>query len=348
MQHEWQHGRLGQAAIQGYATIAQNARQGVARLLHAEEHEIALTANTGEGLNTISHGLNWREGDEIITTNHEHISALGPLYQIRDRYGARLKFADQGPQAQRPVLEAIQDLVTERTRLIVLSHVTWTTGTVLDIQSVARMGRERHIPVLIDGAQSAGAIPIDVKELEADFYAIPMQKWLCGPGGTGALYVNQDAMHYVAPTYVGYMSVVHEEDEEWQLHRNAQRFEAGGRLTAVLAGQAAVLNWLEHTVGYEWLLARISQLHSYAYHALQAIPGLTLLTPQPGASGLIAFTLAGIDDSEVVKQLQERYNIYIRNIPPTHALRVSTGFYNTEEEIDTLARALREIQSSMR
>jgi L-cysteine/cystine lyase len=346
MQQEWQYGRLGKAAFQSYADIVQSARQGVAHLLHADEHEIALTANTGEGLNIISHGINWHAGDEIITTNHEHISALGPLYQIRDRYGVTLKIADLGPQAQRPVSEAIQALVTERTRLIVLSHVTWTTGAVLDIQPVARMGQERRIPVLIDGAQSAGAIPIDVKALEVDFYAIPMQKWLCGPGGTGALYVSQEAMHHVAPTYVGYMSVVHEGDEEWQLHRNAQRFELGGRLTAALAGQSAALHWLENTVGYEWLFGRISQLHSYTYQTLQAIPGLTLLTPQPGASGLIALTLAGIDDSEAVKQLQERYNIYIRNIPPTHALRISTGFYNTEEEIDTLAQALRE-QSSV-
>lgn len=348
MQREWQHGRLGKAAFESYAAIAQSARQGVAQLLHAEEQEIALTANTGEGLNIISHGINWREGDEIITTNHEHISALGPLYQIRDRYSAILKIADLGPQAQRPVLEAIQELVTERTRLIVLSHVTWTTGTVLDIKPVARMARKRNIPVLIDGAQSAGAIAVDVKELEADFYAIPMQKWLCGPGGTGALYVSQAALHYIAPTYVGYMSIVHEGDEEWSLHRNAQRFEIGGRLTAALAGQSAVLDWLEHSVGYEWLLGRISQLHSYTYQALQTIPGLTILTPESGASGLIALTLADMDDSEVVKQLQERYNIYIRNIPPTHALRISTGFYNTEEEIDTLAQALREIQSSVR
>jgi L-cysteine/cystine lyase len=348
MQQEWQNGRIGKESFQNYAALAQSARQGVAHLLHAEEHEIALTANTGEGMNIISHGINWDEGDEIITTNHEHISALGPLYQIRDRYGVTLKIADLGPQAQRPALEAIQDLVTERTRLIVLSHVTWTTGAVLDVKSVTRMGRERSIPVLIDGAQSAGAIPIDVKALEVDFYAIPMQKWLCGPGGTGALYVNQDVLHYVAPTYVGYMSVVHEVDVEWLFHQNAQRFEAGGRLTAALAGQAAVLNWLEHTVGYEWLLGRISQLNSYACQTLQAISGLTLLTPQPGASGLISLTLTNMDDSEVVKQLQEKYNIYIRNIPPTHALRISTGFYNTEEEIDTLVQALREIQSSVR
>src|SRR5260370_21135606 len=106
------------------------------------------------------------------------------------------------------------------TSLNSLSYVTWTTGTRLDIASVGRMGRERGIPVLIDGAQSAGAIPIDVKALDVDFYAIPMQKWLCGPDGTGALYVRQAALRYVSPTYVGYWSVKHEEGVEWQLNEN--------------------------------------------------------------------------------------------------------------------------------
>lgn len=342
IEDEWQHGRLGSAAFEGIINSSQQARQHVARLLNAEESEIALTDNTGEGLNIISHGLNWHEGDEVITTNHEHISALAPLYQLRDRFGIVIRFADLGPKADRPVLEAVQELVGERTRLIVLSHVTWTTGAVLDILTVARMGRARNIPVLIDGAQSAGAIPIDVKVLEVDFYAIPMQKWLCGPDGTGALYVSQQAHRYVNSTYVGYWSIKHEEGVEWLLHDTAQRFEVGGRQTAAIAGQCAVLNWLENEVGYPWLFERISHLHAYAYQALQSVPGLTMLTPRPGASGLIAFKLEGLDDHEVVQQLQERYNIYTRNIPSTHALRVSTGFYNTEEEIDTLLKALTE------
>ncbi len=191
-QEEWYEGRLGAKAFEKISAVYSNARSGVARLLNADIQEIALTDNTGEGMNAISYGLNWQAGDEVITTNHEHISALAPLYQIRDRYGVVIRVADLGPQADGSVLAAISELVTPRTRLIVLSHVVWTTGAVLDIRSVSRMGRERGIPVLIDGAQSAGAIPIDVKALEVDFYAIPMQKWLCGPDGTGALYVSRE------------------------------------------------------------------------------------------------------------------------------------------------------------
>ena len=341
-QAEWQTGRLGTEAFERMAAIYTDARERVARLLNASTDEIALTDSTGSGMNIISYGFNWQEGDEVITTNHEHLSALAPLYQSRDRYGIIVRKADLGPRAERSVLEAVSELVTERTRLISISHVTWTTGARLDIKAVARFGRERGIPVLIDGAQSAGAIPLDVKELEVDFYAIPMQKWLCGPDGTGALYVRRESMHYVAPTYVGYWSIKHEEGIEWELKENAQRFELGGRHTASLAGQSAVLDWLEQFVGYPWMFERISTLHAYAYTALQKVPGLTMLTPEPGVSGLLAFTLEGRDDAALVKELADKYTIAVRNIPSTHALRVSTGFYNTEEEIDTLVRALSE------
>ena len=288
----------------------------------------------------MSYGINWHEGDEVVTTNHEHISALAPLYQLRDRYGIIISFADLGPKADRSALEAIQPLVTSRTRMIVLSHVTWTTGAVLDVAEVTRFGREHGIPVAIDGAQSAGDIPIDVKALDVDFYAIPMQKWLCGPDGTGALYVNSKSQHYIAPTYVGYWSVKHEEGVEWQLEDFAQRFELGGRQTAALAGQATVLTWMEESVGYEWLFERIKSLSAYAYNAFKHIPNIGMLTPYVGTSGLIGFTLGELDVTEVVQKLHDEHNIYIRNIPSTHSLRVSTGFYNTEEEIDTLVQAL--------
>jgi L-cysteine/cystine lyase len=343
IQFELQNGRLGAAAFEVMGKIYDNARSSSARLLNASVDEIALTDNTGEGLNIISHGFKWHEGDEVITTNHEHISLLAPLFQLRDRYGIVIRFADVGPTAERPVLKAIADLVTPRTRLISISHVTWTTGAVLNVNEVAYMGREWGIPVLIDGAQSAGAIPVDVKALGVDFYAIPMQKWLCGPDGTGALYVRREALDYVSPTYVGYWSVKHEEGIEWELLESAQRFELGGRQTAALAGQAAVLNWLEETVGYKWLFERIASLSRYTYNALKALPGLTLLTPRPGESGLVAFKLGERDVSEVINYLHDKHNIYIRSIPTTNSLRVSTGFYNTEEEIDKLVEALLEL-----
>ncbi len=346
LQFEHTHGRIGTEAWATMSAIYENARGSVARLLNADASEIALTDSTGEGMNIITYGINWREGDEVITTNHEHISALAPLYQIGERYGVVLRIADLGPRAEVLARKAIAEQMTPRTRLIVLSHVTWTTGAVLNVSEVAALGRDAGIPVLIDGAQSAGAIPVDVKALGVDFYAIPMQKWLCGPDGRGALYVSHEALHQVSPTYVGYFSTKHEDDVEWALVDGAQRFELGGRQTPSLAGQCAVLKWLEETVGYQWLFEHIASLHRYAYYKLQDVPGVTMLTPKPGTSGLIAFKLEGQDTAAVVKRLSEQYNILIRNIPTMDSLRISTGFYNTEEEIDTLVRALKEMQGS--
>ena len=343
LQTELQNGRLGAKAFEGMFAIYTGTRQKVARFLNASEDEITLTDNTGEGMNIVSYGLNWQEGDEVITTNHEHISALAPLYQLRDRYGIVIRVADLGLQADRPAVEAIEDLITPKTRLISMSHVTWTTGAVLDVQGVARVAHKHDILVLVDGAQSAGAISIDVKKLEVDFYAMPMQKWMCGPDGTGALYVSNNALSKIHSTYVGYWSVKHEEGIEWELNANAQRFELGGRQTAALNGQSAALSWLEEVVGYEWMFERISQLNNYAYQQLKQVPGLTLLTPQPGASGILSFTNEGKNDKEIVTTLFEQHKILIRNIPETHALRVSTGFYNTEEEIDTLVEALKKM-----
>jgi L-cysteine/cystine lyase len=343
LQTELENGRLGKKAFEGMAEIYVGARQNVARFLHAEESEITLTDNTGEGMNIVSYGLNWQKGDEVITTNHEHISALAPLYQLRDRYGIVIRVADLGTRADRPAQEAIQELITPQTRLISLSHVTWTTGAVIDVQAVAKIAHEKNILVLVDGAQSAGAIAIDVKKLGVDFYAMPMQKWLCGPDGTGALYVSNEALSKIHSTYVGYWSIKHEEGIEWQLNDTAQRFELGGRQTAALCGQRAVLSWMEEVVGYEWMFEHISQLNSYAYEKLQQIPGITILTPKAGGSGIIAFILEGKDDKEAVTYLSDQHNIHIRNIPETHALRLSTGFYNTEEEVDTLIQALKEM-----
>src|SRR5438445_7076184 len=232
LQDEYIHGRLGMATWDAIRAIHSNARSRVAYLLNADESEIALTGNTGEGMNIISYGINWQPGDEVITTNHEHYNALGPLYQIRDRYGVTIRFADLGSNGERPIIDAIADLMTPRTRLISISHVLWTTGAALNIGEVCQLGREVGVPVLIDGAQAAGAIPIDVKALGVDFYAIPMQKWLCGPDGTAALYASRDGWNYVKPTYVGYFSTKHEEGVEWALVDSAQRFEGVTRQTA--------------------------------------------------------------------------------------------------------------------
>lgn len=341
MQRDWQQGRLRAETFHNLFETYNAARSSVARLIGAHADEIVLTDNTGEGINIACYGFNWQAGDEVITTNHEHISGLAPLYQIRDRYGIQIRTADLGTSANRSLVEAIEPLITPRTRLITISHVTWTTGTVLDIHAAGQLAHAHGIPILIDGAQSAGNIPLNMQELDVDFYAIPMQKWLCGPDGTGALYVRQQSRHLITSTYVGYFSVDFEAKEDWKLQASARAFEAGGRQTAAIAAQHAVLQWLEEFVGHSWLFERITTLNTYAFNVLKDIPGLTIVTPEPGKSGLLAFSLEGHNTGDIVKKLAEQ-DILIRDIPGG-LIRISTGFYNSEEDIDALAAALRKI-----
>jgi L-cysteine/cystine lyase len=328
------------AAYEAMATVYAEARSSLARLLHAESEEIALTENTGEGLNIICYGFNWQPGDEIILTSHEHISLLALLDQVRARYGVVLRVADLAT-GDLPAEKVIGDLITSRTRLIVLSHVSFMTGAVLNVRAVSDLAHQSNIPVLADGAQAVGVIPVDVKALDVDFYTFPMQKWLCGPDGTAALYVRRASLDLIQPTYVGWY-VLQFAGMQWRFHDSAQRFELGGRQTAAVAGQIAILRWLEETVTYPWIFERIATLNRAVYSALKDIPGLTVLTPRPGSSGLLTFSLAGTDEGELVHWLQSERDIFVRAIHEHGAVRVSTGFYNTEEEIDSLAQALRQ------
>lgn len=342
MQKECFEGRLGMSTYEAMGKLYAEARSAVARLLHADADEIALTGNTGEGLNIVCQGLEWQAGDEVIITDHEHISLLVLLYYIRDRYGVVIRVAELGPGLEKPAEEAIAALITPRTRLIVLSHISFMTGAVPNIQAVTELAHRQNVLVLVDGAQAAGVIPIDVRELGADFYAFPMQKWLCGPDGTGALYIRRDLIEKLHMSYVGgWFSLTYTGLQSWIFQKSAQRFELGGRQTAGVAGQIAALRWLEETATYQWIFERIAFLNRYVYEAIKDIGGIHIHTPQPGASGLLTFSLDGYKVGPIVPWLQQEQDIYVRAIFEHNALRVSTGFYNTEQEIDHLARALR-------
>jgi L-cysteine/cystine lyase len=349
LQKECVEGRPGMATYATMGVLYEQGRAHLARLLHASPDEIALTGNTGEGMNIVCQGLKWQPGDEIIVTNHEHVSVMILLHYLCARYGITLRVADLGPDAERPVVEAMNGLLNTRTRLIVLSHVCYTTGAVLDVRAVTSMAHQFEVPVLVDGAQSAGMIPIDVKELDADFYAIPMQKWLCGPDGTGALYVKHEWLERVQLSYVGgWFSLQPKQTGEWGWQNAARRFELGGRHTAAVAGQVACLHWLENVATYRWIFERTIQLQGYASSVLKTVPGVTVLTAHPGTSGLLSITFDDADVVAIESWLLREHDVAVRGLPECHALRISTGFYNLEQEIDHLAQAIHDWQQHVR
>ena len=179
----WREVDLGRASPSGlpdYAPMVQDTRQRLATLIGADVAEVALTDSTTHGINAIVWGLPWQSEDEVLTSTVEHPGIVAPLHHLARRTGVSLRTV---------VPDAIACSVTDHTRLVAVSHVSFSTGARLPIEEIAYAAHQQGALLLVDGAQAVGAVPVDVHALDVDAYAFPGQKWLCGPEGIGALYV---------------------------------------------------------------------------------------------------------------------------------------------------------------
>lgn len=337
-QEELLVGRVGAGAWDSLRATSAAARSDLGRLVGAQPGEIALTHHTTEGMNIVTWGLDWRPGDRVVTTSLEHGGGLLPLYQLHRRFGVAVDFAAIGRGGADQTLEAIGHQLERPARLLVLSHVTYGTGAVLPLAEITVMAHERGVLVAVDGAQSVGAIPVDVAALGVDFYAFPGQKWLCGPEGTGGLYVRRDHLDDLAGTFVGFSSVDHDryradDPESLAFVEGAARYEVGSLYRPGIAGLAEAARW---HLGVGARLDATGRIHTLAAHALTAVAegaGADLLTPALSHAGLVCFTVPGIDPTACVAYLADR-GVAVRSIPENGALRLSCGFFNTTEEVD--------------
>jgi L-cysteine/cystine lyase len=335
----------GRAELSGFKHLAETMaelRAAFAHLVKANPSEIALTHHTTGGINIVAHGLNWQPGDEVVTTTSEHEGGLLPAYVLRQRHGVDVKIIDITPDN---VIAELEAAITPRTRLLLISHVLWNTGARLPLQNIVTMAHQHNVLVLVDAAQSAGSIPLDLPATGVDFYAFTGQKWLCGPEGIGALYVRQDRLSLVSPIFVGFSTL--ENIDGYDLSGNflpardsARRFEVGTIYRPGIYGMLANLKWLDETVGWDWIHQRIEHLAEYARNTLRKLPGTTILTPPGGQAGLVTFNVAELDPTKTMLKLSND-GIIVRFIRHPYALRISTGFYNSEEDIDRLVTALR-------
>ncbi len=342
----------GRADMTGFARLKETKaalRRAFADLTGATPAEIALTHHTTEGMNIVAHGLNFQPGDEVITTTLEHEGGLLPLYVLKQRRGITIKTVDLMDTADDgEIVHRLETAISPRTRLILFSHVAWNTGQRLPLAEISAMARRHNVLTLVDAAQSVGAIPLDLPASGVDFYAMPGQKWLCGIEGTGALYIRRERLGMLSPTFIGYASLedssMFDYDGAFMLAAGARRFEVGTVDRPGMHAMLANLRWLADDIGWEWIFERISAMATQTFNALNSLSGVTVITPKAGQSGLVTFNLPGYDPARAMTKLLQQ-NIIIRFLPYPYALRVSTGFYNTEADIDRLLGALEDILS---
>jgi L-cysteine/cystine lyase len=313
-----------------------------ATIFGADADEIALTHSATEGLATALMGMTWSPGDEVITTFEEHPGLMLPLALLARRFGVISRYADIGDGSS-GVVEAISNRISSRTRVIAVSHVLWSTGAVLPLREISELARRHQLMVVVDGAQSAGQVPVDLHTLGVDAYAMAGQKWLCGPEATGLLYVRRDRFADIAPTYARYGQF--EPSGYFIPAPGAARFEIGEFYSPAIAAQEAALRWLRDEVGFDWAYERIARLGADFRRWLVGIAGVTVITPSEPMAGLVNFIIAGLGPQEVTAQIYERgYTIrYVEIAPCTVSARASVGWWNTDEEVSGLATAIADL-----
>jgi L-cysteine/cystine lyase len=307
-----EHGRSGMPYIEELLRLREQVRAGLAEVAGASAEQIALTDSTTRGCQIVVAGLDLATRDEVVTTDEEHFGLLGPLHAS----GARVVLT---PADEDSILAA----VTAQTRLIAVSHVLWTTGRKLDIERLAEAG----VPVLVDGAQAAGALPPDLAG--ADYYTISAQKWLCAAEPTGALYVREpEQLPVAAPSY--FAMTEHEADGSYTAREGARRFDSGWISGPILSGLIASL-----ACHPEWRYERAGEMAARCRELLE--PLVEVVTP-PGHSTLVAFRPSG-DPGELVRSLDER-GVIVRDIPGHDTVRASCGWWTNEDDLERLADGL--------
>ena len=319
------------------------ARAAVAAVLGGDLDEVAITHATTDGMNLGTWSVDWKGGGRAVTTCHEHAGGVGPLYMVCDRFGVDLGFAEfAGDASDDEILDQFDRLITPGTKLVSISHVLWTTGLVMPVARIAELAHARGALVLVDGAQAAGAIPVNVRDLGVDMYAVPAQKWLLGPEGLGALWMKRELISTVESSFAGHFTFEsHDSRGNRVVRTDGRRFQVTNYHRPSVLGMARAIGWLTMYVGLEFVHRRGAEMAHRAADLLAAIDGVSLLTPRDRMAGLITFQIAGWEPQAALDELQARTFCIARTLPLVNALRISVGFWTTEDEIDRFVEGVR-------
>jgi len=320
------------------------ARETVARFFGVDREEVVLTTDTTQGMNVVLAGLELKEGDEVIVSDLEHYVGRVPWRYMADRKGLRIVVVEgRGGNLQ---LEDVEGAITPRTRVISLSHVSFLTGARLPIEEVGALARRKGIFLLVDGAQSAGVLNLNLRDLGCDAFAFPGYKWCLGPEGSAGFFLSRRAWDKVSPMTLALGGTTDFTlDGDYRLEVGAGRFAPSTPGLLENLGLAYSLQLLLD-IGLERVEAQARMLTERCIAGLAGISGVHPLTPASFGerAGLVSFQLAGLqaaDYARLVDELRNEWGVHLRAIRHLPALRASFHIYNDEEDVDRLLSAVR-------
>lgn len=332
--------RDGVAAEYPFSDDAETVRGMLAEMIGGQPEGIAFTRNATDGINLVLSGLEWDEGDVILTSDEEHEAILHPLLYLQASRGVVIRRVSCSPD-EAGMLRRLDSQWSHRVRLVAISHVTCETGTLLPVAAICRWAAERQTYSLVDIAQSLGAVPVHAPSIGCDFLAGNGHKWLHGPKGTGFLYATPDRLVRLVPRHVGAGSLQHAsfdtaEAVPWP---TGQRFEYGTRSWALAAGWKESILWLKN-IGQDAVYRHIAAMAHKLRSALQMVAPVTVLTPDDGHAGLVSFSVAGWDAGDLCARLRTDFNIVVRHVPRWNAVRVSAAHFTSNHDVARLQTAM--------
>ena len=327
------------------------ARSKVRKLINAKEDaEIIFTRGTTEGINLVAQTFGVQhvgEGDEVIISNMEHHSNVVPWQILCDQIGAHLRVVPINDDGEL-LMDEYEKLLSPRTKLVSIVHLSNALGTINPVKDIVAIAHQHDVPVLLDGAQSAPHLPVDVQDLDCDFYAFSGHK-LYGPTGIGILYGKREVLESMSVYQTGGEQIKSVTFEKTIYNDLPYKFEAGTPNIAGAIGLGAAIDYV-NAIGLDRAEDYESELLQYGTEQLQAIEGLKLIGTAQHKSGVLSFLLEGIHPHDIGTVLDTQ-GVAIRTghhctqplmqrfqIPAT--ARASLAFYNTKAEIDALVEGI--------
>jgi cysteine desulfurase/selenocysteine lyase len=351
--HEYSNVHRGLHYLSNLATDNYESVRGtIAKFLNvADEDEIVFTSGTTEGINLVAYGWampTFQPGDEIILSVMEHHANIVPWHFLRERQGVVIKWVDVDANGALDP-QAVLDAITPKTRLIAVTHVSNVLGTVVDVKAITTGAHAKGVPVLVDGSQAAVHMPVDVQDIDCDFYAITGHK-LYGPSGSGAIYIKKSRMAQMRP-FLGGGDMIREVTKD-SVTYNAppMKFEAGTPGIVQTIGLGVALDYMMG-IGMENIAAHEASLRDYAVERLAGLNWVQVQGTTPDKAAIFSFTLDGAGHAHDISTILDKKGVAVRagqhccgplmqHLGQTATCRASFGMYNTTSEVDTLIEAL--------
>ena len=330
----------------------ESVRGVVAKFLNApDENEIILNSGTTEGINMVAYGWameHLKQGDNIVLSVMEHHANIVPWHFLRERMGVKLKWVDIDDHGNLDPQKVI-DAIDKNTKLVAITHMSNVLGTIVDVKTICHAAKSLGVATLIDGSQGAVHMPVDVQEIGCDFYPITGHK-LCGPTGSGAIYVKAQRMEEMRP-FLGGGDMIKEVHMDSVIYNYApMKFEAGTPGIVQTIGFGVALNYMMN-VGLKNIAEYEAELKDYAIEKLTALNWLKLQGQPYNKGAIFSFTMDKAGHAHDISTILDKKGVAVRagqhcagplmdHMGITASCRASLAFYNTKSEVDTLVNAL--------